>query len=208
MKFRYDTQPLGIYHYICSWEQYNFRDDSRGRPSEVWKQKALKKSGGVDDLMRHWISGFVDLVGEEAAKRLLADQGLPPDNSTLPLSTSDEKKPDAPVVAAREEAEPADEDAASAEEKEEEAADSDSEKGEKSSTSDDTAENDTAFEDKDEPAEPSTDGDEDTPTGSSFVSSNSSSVAVSQNNDDSFSACLLIMDDNYRLPEWIGKTST
>ena len=81
--------PLGIYHYLGSWEAYSFREDARdgsNRSYEKWKEKALKADGGADDLMRHWIGGFVDMVGEDTAKRLFEGQGLPPGlkhNSTL-----------------------------------------------------------------------------------------------------------------------------
>ena len=78
----FGTLPLGFYHYLGSWEAYSYRDDSRDgylRSHDKWQAKAVLKAGGPDDFMRPWISRFVDLVGEEKAKSLLQDAGLPRD---------------------------------------------------------------------------------------------------------------------------------
>ena len=65
--------------YLGSWEQYSFREDARKgtKRNEKWIRHSLQKGGGVDDEVRGWIAGFVELVGEAAAIDLLRDVGLP-----------------------------------------------------------------------------------------------------------------------------------
>jgi hypothetical protein len=82
--------PLMMNHYIGSWEAYSYREDARKgtfRSFEAWKKKSEKANGGVNDVARHWITGFVNMVGDDAAKALLRDAGLPrnysmPENET------------------------------------------------------------------------------------------------------------------------------
>jgi len=79
---QYDAIPLGIHHYLGSFESYSFRDDTRKggiKTYDVWKERSTLSAGGVDDFLRPWIAGFVELVGEEEAQLLLRDAGLPPD---------------------------------------------------------------------------------------------------------------------------------
>lgn len=78
----YDALPLGIHHYLGSFESYSFREDARKgmmRSYDVWKERSTLAGGGVDDILRPWIAGFVEWAGEEEARRLLRDAGLPPD---------------------------------------------------------------------------------------------------------------------------------
>lgn len=88
----YNRLPLGIYHYLGSWESYSYREDARDglhRSRDRWMQRATKNSGGVDDHMRHWMTGFVNMVGEDSAKQLFSQQGLPPgvkSNSSLAIA--------------------------------------------------------------------------------------------------------------------------
>lgn len=80
-KIKYNDLPLGIHHYLGSWEAYSFRDDARDGQRqhnfEAWNKKAFKHEGGPDDQIRPWISGFANQVGAETARRLLQDAGLP-----------------------------------------------------------------------------------------------------------------------------------
>jgi Glycosyl transferase family 2 len=74
--------PLVIHHYLGSWEAFSFRDDARRgglRTFEKWKGRSTLTHGGINDDARGWMSGFVRMVGEEAARQLLQDAGLPPD---------------------------------------------------------------------------------------------------------------------------------
>lgn len=69
-----------IHHYLGSWEEYSFRDDSRRggeRSIEGWAFKA-QDADETDDNIRPWIKGFVEEHGPEQAKKLLAGTGLPP----------------------------------------------------------------------------------------------------------------------------------
>jgi len=78
--YNFDKLPIGVYHYLGSWESFSYRDDARDghiRSYEKWADLAYKRGGGPDDFLRPWIRGFVDLVGEEAAKHLFRDAGLP-----------------------------------------------------------------------------------------------------------------------------------
>jgi len=79
VSLNYGKIPLGIHHYLGSWESYSFRDDARKgtlRNREVWEERSVKQDGGADDEIRPWIQGFVRLVGDEQAKYLLKDAGL------------------------------------------------------------------------------------------------------------------------------------
>jgi len=78
---KYDKLPLGIHHYLGSFESYSFREDARKgsiKTYDVWKNRSDLAAGGVDDIIRPWIAGFVAWVGEEEARLLLQDAGLPP----------------------------------------------------------------------------------------------------------------------------------
>lgn len=71
---------LRINHYLGSWEQYSFRDDSRRggeRSFEGWAFKA-QDADETDDNIRPWIKGFVEKHGTKTAQELLKGAGLPP----------------------------------------------------------------------------------------------------------------------------------
>lgn len=77
---QYGGIPLGIHHYLGSWESYSYRDDARKgnvRNREEWEKRSVNQQGGADDEIRLWIQGFVGLVGTEDSKTLLKDAGLP-----------------------------------------------------------------------------------------------------------------------------------
>ena len=70
---------LRINHYLGSWEEYSFRDDARRggeRSRETWEFQAADQDG-TDDTIRPWLDGFVQTHGEDKAKQLLKDVGLP-----------------------------------------------------------------------------------------------------------------------------------
>ena len=76
-----NSLPLLIRHYLGSWESYSFREDARkgaNRNYEVWQERSKLQDGGVDDDVRLWLSGFVNMVGNKTAQQLLKDAGLPP----------------------------------------------------------------------------------------------------------------------------------
>ena len=77
------TMSVGIHHYLGSWEAYSFRDDARKgtlRSREQWERRATMDAGGADDIMRPWLAGFVESVGNDVALELLRDAGLPIDH--------------------------------------------------------------------------------------------------------------------------------
>jgi len=125
--------PIGIFHYVGSWESYNWRDDARSgtslRNRAAWEKKALGAEGGPDDFIRPWLRNFVDMVGERKAEILLQGAGeLPPkSNFTNAVATA---------------------------------------------------------------------------THTSNRSPNS--MIDAKKTDDSFSACILILDENHRLSEWLA----
>jgi hypothetical protein len=70
-----------LHHYLGSWEAYSFRDDSRRggeRSREQWEYKATSNAEQTDDVIRPWVQGFVATHGQEQARHLLADAGVPP----------------------------------------------------------------------------------------------------------------------------------
>jgi hypothetical protein len=74
------TLPIGIHHYLGSWEQYSYRDDARdGGDAHSYKTWQRKGSALVstDDEIRPWIRGFVNMVGNGTALSLLEGAGLP-----------------------------------------------------------------------------------------------------------------------------------
>jgi hypothetical protein len=74
------TLPIGIHHYLGSWEQYSYRDDARdggdAHSYETWQRKGSALVS-TDDEIRPWIGGFVNMVGNATALSLLEGAGLP-----------------------------------------------------------------------------------------------------------------------------------
>jgi stalled ribosome alternative rescue factor ArfA len=70
-----------INHYLGSWESYTYRsnDIRKGEFKNriAWERYAKRKGGKRGDDIRPWITGFVRLVGEQKARLLLANTGLP-----------------------------------------------------------------------------------------------------------------------------------
>ncbi|GKY91677.1 hypothetical protein MPSEU_000139500 [Mayamaea pseudoterrestris] len=62
--------PLTVSHYIGPWDRYNARNDSR-RTYDLFHYKSNVHEG-PDYYMRSWLRGFIDNVGVEKAKILLA----------------------------------------------------------------------------------------------------------------------------------------
>lgn len=79
--WQYDwASGLRINHYLGSWESYSFRDDARRggeRSHEQWEYKATTNGEFSDDNIRPWLRGFVETMGQDGAKELLQDAGLP-----------------------------------------------------------------------------------------------------------------------------------
>lgn len=69
-----DEQPISVNHYLGSWERYSGRADNR-RSRSKYKRKA-SVAYGQDHGIQPWLSGFVNGVGLEKAKRLLGDSYL------------------------------------------------------------------------------------------------------------------------------------
>jgi len=70
---------LRINHYLGSWEQYSFRDDSRkgaDRSREAWEFRSNLQATN-DKLTHLWLKGFVADVGLDKANRLLNGTGIP-----------------------------------------------------------------------------------------------------------------------------------
>jgi hypothetical protein len=72
-----------INHYLGSWDSYTYRanDIRKGnfKNRKEWGKFAYRKGGKRGDDIRPWIKGFVRLFGEQKAKLLLANTGLPAD---------------------------------------------------------------------------------------------------------------------------------
>mmetsp|Transcript_3619 Transcript_3619/g.5637 ORF Transcript_3619/g.5637 Transcript_3619/m.5637 type:complete len:520 (-) Transcript_3619:83-1642(-) len=83
----YGSTPLGIHHYLGSWESYSRekdpRKDMKDSSKKKWERFAYGKAGGADDEIRPWIHGFLNLVGTEKAQYLLRNAGLPLKNQTM-----------------------------------------------------------------------------------------------------------------------------
>eukprot|EP00526_Cylindrotheca_closterium_P005204 CAMPEP_0113610522 /NCGR_PEP_ID=MMETSP0017_2-20120614/5073_1 /TAXON_ID=2856 /ORGANISM="Cylindrotheca closterium" /LENGTH=617 /DNA_ID=CAMNT_0000519419 /DNA_START=47 /DNA_END=1897 /DNA_ORIENTATION=+ /assembly_acc=CAM_ASM_000147 len=81
----YGSLPLGIHHYLGSWESYSFRDDARKgtlRRHDIWLERAKSEAGGSDDEIRDWIGGFTRATStgndddDVLARELLSGAGL------------------------------------------------------------------------------------------------------------------------------------
>lgn len=71
--------PIGIHHYLGSLEAFTARNDARKnnfKSATMWHKYAHRRGAGLDDEIRPWLSGFVDLVGQEMASFLLQRAGV------------------------------------------------------------------------------------------------------------------------------------
>lgn len=78
--------PIGIHHYMGSLESFTYRDDARKnnfKSATTWDKYAHLQQGGVDDEIRPWLEGFVNLVGPEKASVLLQGVGVLQDKKAL-----------------------------------------------------------------------------------------------------------------------------
>jgi hypothetical protein len=79
---------IRINHYVGSWENYSFRtnDGRKGgnKNRKAWETKSNIVGGLLGDEARPWVQGFVNLMGIDGSKILLADAGLPA-NYTAPV---------------------------------------------------------------------------------------------------------------------------
>jgi len=75
---------LRINHYLGSWESYSFRtaDARKGfeRSREQWEFKSLQSSDATDDVVRPWLSGFVETEADH--EDLLEYVGYVPPHAT------------------------------------------------------------------------------------------------------------------------------
>jgi Glycosyl transferase family 2 len=67
-------QPIAVNHYLGSWERYSERQDKR-RSREKYDMRANQRRG-VDDGVRPWLKGFVNMVGRDMAFDLLGEAYL------------------------------------------------------------------------------------------------------------------------------------
>jgi hypothetical protein len=66
--------PFVIHHYVGSWEQWGYRNDTR-RTKQAWlDMKAI--ANDYDDTILPWLKDFVDLLGMDKAKILLEGVGV------------------------------------------------------------------------------------------------------------------------------------
>jgi len=75
----YESMPLHLHHYVGTKEAYLFKDDPR-RDLEDFLERS-EGSYGANDVIRPWIGGFVDMVGQQQALYLLQDAGVLPTRS-------------------------------------------------------------------------------------------------------------------------------
>lgn len=70
-----------------SWESFTFRDDPRkavGKKSkEKWLDAAMDQQGGCGDEIRAWMQGFVNMMGDPSARKLLQGAGLPAETAEV-----------------------------------------------------------------------------------------------------------------------------
>ena len=71
-KFR--QQPIGVNHYLGTWERYSSRNDKR-RSRDLYEAKAPVHRG-TDDGIRLWLKGFCQSVGNDVAMALLGKSYL------------------------------------------------------------------------------------------------------------------------------------
>ena len=67
-----------VNHYLDSFEAYLYRNDSRAGKRQCkscYDEKGREAAKQMDDDIRPWLKGFVDSVGHEKAKLLLAGAG-------------------------------------------------------------------------------------------------------------------------------------
>mmetsp|Transcript_8879 Transcript_8879/g.17602 ORF Transcript_8879/g.17602 Transcript_8879/m.17602 type:complete len:153 (+) Transcript_8879:2-460(+) len=73
----YGHVPLGIKHYLGSYDSFYFRDDANNLRKK-WEYWAHSKDVGADDEIRPWIRGFCGSVGDTSALELLEGAGVLP----------------------------------------------------------------------------------------------------------------------------------
>jgi len=75
---RYSVSFFRVNHYLDSFEAYSYRNDARSSKrqcKECYEQKGKEASVAMDDEIRPWLKSFVESVGPEKAKKLLAGAG-------------------------------------------------------------------------------------------------------------------------------------
>ena len=80
LEMHYDHFPMGLHHYLSSWNTYSYRDDAAkgGQHSrQVWLERSVLQAGGPDDDARLWLQGLVDTHGPALVQEMLRHAGLP-----------------------------------------------------------------------------------------------------------------------------------
>lgn len=75
---RYATSFFRVNHYLDSFEAYSYRNDARAdkrQCRECYDKKGEEATKEIDDDIRPWLKAFVDSVGTEKARMLLAGAG-------------------------------------------------------------------------------------------------------------------------------------
>lgn len=75
---RYSASFFRVNHYLDSFEAYSYRNDARAGKRQCkscYDEKGREAAKQMDDDIRPWLKGFVDSVGHEKAKLLLAGAG-------------------------------------------------------------------------------------------------------------------------------------
>lgn len=72
----YDHAPLRVHHYFGTLKAFLWKDDVR-RTIQKYRGRS-RADHGIDDELRFWLQGFVELVGNETAQILLQDAGKLP----------------------------------------------------------------------------------------------------------------------------------
>jgi len=75
---RYATSFFRVNHYLGSFEAYSYRNDARADKrhcKKCYDEKGTEAIKKMDDDIRPWLKAFVNSVGEEKARALLAGAG-------------------------------------------------------------------------------------------------------------------------------------
>lgn len=71
----YKKFPIGVHHYMGSYQWFLDRNDTRPGRNETFYKEAANPHGPYD-VLDQWMDGFVEQVGAEAARGLLKDAGV------------------------------------------------------------------------------------------------------------------------------------
>ncbi|KAL7525338.1 hypothetical protein ACHAXR_002224, partial [Thalassiosira sp. AJA248-18] len=75
---RYSVSFFRVNHYLDSFEAYSYRNDARSSKrqcKECYEEKGKEAATSMDDDIRPWLKSFVERIGPQKAKQLLAGAG-------------------------------------------------------------------------------------------------------------------------------------